>query len=212
MSTIRRASATLACATIALLAFGPAGAAPGDGDETVEAVWKAQRITFEYRGFNTIYTCRSLRDKLERILENVGARDGITLRSYSCSDLSGSARFQIDFESPVEATVENIEAITSYSAEQELIAHVNGQRLAAAEDVPRFPAVWKTVSFARSRTMKLSAGDCELVHQLRQQILPRMSIRVTTDRVQCSPAFGNIGPPRLTVSALVPAKVDQRVE
>jgi hypothetical protein len=65
--------------------------------------------------------------------------------------------------------------------------------------------VWKTISFTRSREMKLAPGDCELVLALRRQILQRMSVQVVTDRVSCSP-FGNIGKPRLTVSALVPVK------
>jgi hypothetical protein len=80
---------------------------------------------------------------------------------------------------------------------------VHGERLRSAEDLPRFPAVWKTVSFARSREMRLAPGDCELVLQLRRHILPRMAVQVVNDQVRCS-QFGNIGKPQLTVSALVP--------
>ena len=82
---------------------------------------------------------------------------------------------------------------------------MRGERLATAEDLPRFPAVWKTISFARSRQMKLSPGDCELVLQLRQHILPRMAVQIVSDQVRCS-QFGNIGKPQLTVSALVPVE------
>jgi hypothetical protein len=53
--------------------------------------------------------------------------------------------------------------------------------------------------------MRLERGDCELVQQLRRQILTRMSVHIVKDNVRCSASMGNVGPPRLTVSALVPA-------
>jgi hypothetical protein len=183
-------------------------AAPVDGQE-IEAIWKVHVMRFEYHGFSTQYSCGSLHRKLRGILRSLGARDGIQLREYGCNDLSGIIRFEIAFQSPVEATPENIAAASSFDAKRELIARVRGERLPTAEDVETFPAVWKTVSFARERQLRLEPGDCELVQQLRQQILARMSsVQVVSDRVRCSPAFGNIGKPRLTVAALVPANAD----
>jgi hypothetical protein len=169
----------------------------------VEAVWKPQRIDFVYRGYSTLYSCGGLQDKLEKILATVGARDHVELRAYSCDDALSIARFQIALASPVAATPENVQELTTYDARDELIARVRGERLARAEDLPRFPAVWKTISFARSREMKLAPGDCELVQQLRRHILPRMAVQIVNDQVRCS-QFGNIGKPQLTVSALVP--------
>ncbi|HEX4970860.1 MAG TPA: hypothetical protein VFV69_07365 [Steroidobacteraceae bacterium] len=171
----------------------------------VEAVWKPQRIDFVYRGYSTLYSCGGLQDKLEKILATVGARDHVELRAYSCDDALSIARFQIALASPVEATPENVQELTTYDARDELIARVRGERLARAEDLPRFPAVWKTISFARSREMRLEPGDCELVQELRRHVLPRMSVQIVSDRVRCS-AFGNIGKPQLTVSALVPVE------
>jgi hypothetical protein len=189
---------------VLLLAAGVASAQE-QPDPVIDAVWKPQQMNFVYSGYSTLYTCRSLQAKLEKILLNVGARGGIQLRTYSCDDTLAVARFQIVLESPVEATPENIQQLTTYDSQDELIARLHGSRLATAEDVQRFPAVWKTVSFARSREMRLAPGDCELVRQLRRHILPRMSVQIVSDKLRCSP-FGNIGPPRLTVSALVPVK------
>ncbi|MGH8174878.1 MAG: hypothetical protein ACREV5_01285 [Steroidobacter sp.] len=174
-------------------------------DPIVDAVWKPQRVNFEYRGYGTLYTCGSLEDKLEAILERIGAREDLRVGGYACDDQIGIARFHIDFNSPVEATPDNIRALTAYDARDVLIARARAETLASPEDLAHFPAIWKTVSFARDRKLKLQAGDCELVRQLRRQVLSRMSVRIVTDRVHCSSAFGNIGPPRLTVSALVPA-------
>jgi hypothetical protein len=189
-----------------LLLSGSVARAQSQADTAVvEAVWKPQQINFVYRGYSTLYSCGGLQDKLEKILETVGARDHVELRRYSCDDALSIASFQIALASPVEATPENVQELTSYDARDELIARVRGERLASAEDLPRFPAVWKTISFARSREMRLEPGDCELVQQLRRHVLPRMSVQIVSDRVHCS-AFGNISRPQLTVSALVPVE------
>ena len=185
--------------------FVAAEAAESAEGERVEAVWKPQQVNFEYRGYSTAYSCRSLEDKLELILRSVGAREDVQLRSYVCDEQIGIARFQIALQSPVVASEENLREVTAQDSRDELIARVNGEKLRSAADVPRFTAVWKTVSFARDRRMRLERGDCELVQQLRRQILPRMSVHIVKDNVRCSSSMGNIGPPRLTVSALVPA-------
>jgi hypothetical protein len=191
----------------ALLAIVPAAVMANSNDEQeVSAVWKAQQVNFEYHGYSTIYSCRSLEDKLEIILRSVGAREDVRLQSYVCDEQLGIARFQISMQSPVLASEENIRALTSHDSKDELVARVNGAPLPSATDLERFPAVWKKVSFARDRYMRLDRGDCELVQQLRRQILPRMSVQIVKDNIRCSSAFGNVGSPRLIVSALVPAK------
>lgn len=201
-SFVRRWSYTLA----ALLALVPAAVMADSTEEEVTAVWKAQQVNFEYRGYSTMYSCRSLEDKLEIILRTVGARENVRLQSYICDEQLGIARFQISMQSPVVASEENIRELTTHDSKDELVARVNGAQLPSAADLERFPAVWKKVSFARDRYMRLERGDCELVEQLRRQILPRMSVQVVKDNIRCSSAFGNIGSPRLIVSALVPAK------
>ncbi|WP_129641759.1 hypothetical protein [Peristeroidobacter agariperforans] len=199
---MKRWSYTLA----ALLAIVPASVMADSPQEEVTAVWKAQQVNFEYRGYSTMYSCRSLEDKLEIILRTVGARENVSLQSYICDEQLGIARFQISMQSPVIASEENIRELTTHDSKDELVARVNGAQLPGAADLERFPAVWKKVSFARDRDMRLERGDCELVEQLRRQILPRMSVQVVKDNIRCSSAFGNIGSPRLIVSALVPAK------
>jgi hypothetical protein len=193
----------LARAAAVMLAAGLANAQSPADESVVEAVWKPQHVNFAYHGYSTLYSCGGLQQKLEKILRTVGARGGIELRGYSCDDTLAIARFQIVLTSPVEATPENVEQLTTYDPQQELVARMRGERLPSAEELPRFPAVWKTISFARSREMRLEPGDCELVLQLRRHILPRMAVHVVNDRVRCS-HFGNIGKPQLTVSALVP--------
>lgn len=199
----RKRPIVLGVAMVAM-ALAAGARAQSEADASIEAVWKPQRVNFVYRGYSTLYSCRGLQHKLERILLTVGAHGDIALRTYFCDDLTGTARFQIAMESPVAATPENIRDLTTHDSQDVLIARVRGEYLPSAEDVPRFPAVWKTVSFARDRRMRLAPGDCELVRALQRQILPRMSVRIVSNNVRCS-VHGNITSPRLVVSALVPA-------
>jgi len=171
--------------------------------QIVEAVWKVQSLSFAYSGYATVYSCDALFRKVTDILQTLGARDTLRIRSFGCTDMVTHGRMEITLESPVEATPENIEALTTYDSKQQLVARVRNEHLATAEDVQRFPATWKTISMTRERALKLGPSDCELVEQLRRDVLPHMSIRVESDRLRCSTVFGNIGQPQLRVAALV---------
>jgi len=184
-----------------VLCFGLARAETPATADGIEAVWKTHELHFEYRGGNTFYSCHGLHERLTRILLHLGARKPPELRAYTCNDTTGVARFQVTFESPLEATADNVRELTDYDAREVLIARARGEQSPSAQDLERFPAEWKTVSFSRDRRLNLDPGDCELVQQLRQQILPRMSVQVLRNR-RCS-TFGNISRPSMTVSALV---------
>ena len=176
---------------------------PSRALQIVEAVWKVQSLSFAYGGYATVYSCDALFRKVSGILQVLGARDTLRIRSFGCTDMVTHGRMEITLESPVEATPENIEALTTYDTKQELIARVRNEHLAGAEDVQRFPATWKTISMKRAPGLRLGPSDCELVEQLRRDVLPHMSIRVESDRMHCSSVFGNIGQPQLQVAALV---------
>jgi hypothetical protein len=178
---------------------------PSRALQIVEAVWKVQSLSFAYSGYATVYSCDALLDKVRVILQSVGARDTMRIRSWGCTDMVTHGRMDITLESPVEATPENIRALTTYGSTKELVARVRNEQLQSAEDMQRFPATWKSVSMTREKKLKLGPSDCELVEQLRRDVFPRMSIRVEHDRLRCSIAFGNIGQPQLRVSALVAA-------
>jgi hypothetical protein len=173
-----------------------------DALQIVEAVWKVQSLDFAYSGYATVYSCDALRAKVRDILQVLGARETVRIRSWGCTDMLTHGRMEITLESPVEATPENVQALTTYDSTHQLVARVRNERLDRAEELPRFPATWKTVSM-RDKPLKLGPGDCELVEQLRRDVLPRMSIRVERNRLRCSSVFGNIGQPQLRIAALV---------
>lgn len=189
------------CACLVLLVMSTAWSAETPQDP-VEAVWRAQRLTFQYRSEGTMYACDILEHKIRNILTQLGARNEIVVRSVSCRDFAGAAQLEVIMASPVVATPENVQAITHYDSEDQLIARVRGITLPAAEDLERFPAVWQSISLQRAPKVRLNTNDCALVQQLRRQILPKMSVEIVKDidRVDCTHAS-----PRLTVRALVVA-------
>ena len=170
---------------------------PPSALQIVEAVWKVQSLSFAYSGYATVYSCDALIAKVRVILQSLGARKVLRIRSSGCMDMVTHGRMDIALESPVEATPENIEALTTYDtragagrAGAQRATGSRGRGAALRGDVE------DRLHVARNR-LELGPSDCELVEQLSRNVLPRMAIRVERDRLRCSVAFGNIGPPQL---------------
>lgn len=208
MRTLRNRIMCSGLAGIAMLFAMSANAAELPHDDIV-AVWKPQRLVFNYRSEGRHYSCGTLEYKIKTILNHLGADDRLELKNFSCHDLASFARFEVVMHSPVEATEENVRAITEYDSEDQLVARVQGVALPSAGEIETFPAIWASVSF---RKLDLDAGDCALVQQLRRQILPKMSVQVTKDirGVDCSQELNGISGPQLTVLALVPLQARAR--
>ena len=178
----------------------PLGSTADEPD--VDAVWRPQRATFVYVGHTTFYTCGALEQKLTLVLRVIGAHEDMSFDRRECKH-GGRARLHVAFKSPVEATPENVRALTTYDTEQEIVARLNGVTLPSAEDLERFPASWQAISFANDRRLRLSAADCEFVEHVRKQLLPHISARVIQNRIFCTPGAHAVRAPTLKVSALV---------
>jgi hypothetical protein len=192
---------------LSLLAGASASAGePADTGDVI-AVWKSQRVAFDYRSDGRYYSCGALEHKIKLILEELGADARLELRRSSCRDLASLTRFELVMRSPVEATEANVREITDYGSEAQLVARVRGIELPSAGELATFPAAWSSVSFRR---LDLDARDCALVQQLRNQVLPKMSVRITKDirGLDCAQEHSGMGP-QLTVIALVPSPVDR---
>jgi hypothetical protein len=186
-----------------LLAATPAIAR--DDNPNIDAIWLPQVVNFTYQADDTFYTCNSLWQKITGILTNLGARTTAPFHRIRCDDFAQTVRLQIALESPVEATPANLIAVTDYDTEDMLVARLHGKQLPTANDVPRFPAAWRTLSL-RNAEMRLSAGDCELVQQLRRQVLPKLSVEVLKEPTRCTATLSRGGlPPMMKVRALMVA-------
>jgi hypothetical protein len=160
----------------------PAAARNGEAAaEPVTAIWRQHRIAFEYHGSSVRYSCSGLQKKVGSILKAMGAHDDVAVEVNCASDaLTSSASMRVTLKIPVVASEANVRAVTTYTAQQELVARLHGVPLPTATDLHRFDAVWRSVSLTRNRKLRLSSGDCDLLTGVHTQLLPKLGI-VTQD-------------------------------
>jgi hypothetical protein len=128
--------------------------------------WAAQKYTFNYMGFTTTYSCTGLEDKLRTLLSVNGA---------------GPDKKHVSVVSPCErgAGVPDklVFAVLSFSTLKP------GQ----SADVPALVGQWKHVELTPHHPYDLGSGDCELIEQFRDRLLPMFSTRNVVNRVSCTP-------------------------
>lgn len=191
-----------ACALLSVFAI--AAAARGESEQ---ALWRTQEISFTYRGYMTMYDCRSLSTKVSQLLFAVGARQGTTVRAESCAVMqpfggapAQMASMRINVTSPALATAEAKADLAKHSSRRALLNRLGVQ--SAPEEA--FRAFWSRLDLARIDRARLRASDCELLQQIADQVLPKMAITVENMN-SCSMSPHRLSKPTLKVLALLPA-------
>jgi hypothetical protein len=179
---------------------------PATDDEAgiVTAIWHAQNFNFDYHSSSTQYSCVGLSAKIGSILRAVGAHESLSVQVQCNGSMALDARAQIFVMTPIEATEENVRAVTTYDSHDQLVARVRNVELVTANDLPRFSATWRKIKLSRVRALRLEAGDCDLIRGMREHVFPRLSIEVTRTSVACSGGTATRTRPTLEVAALVP--------
>jgi len=197
-------------ATTALLVFLSAGfgmSSLARADETVRAVWHVQEIHLPYFGLTTQYSCDGLRDKMREVLKQLGVREDFVVR-VSCTELTGPVRnpsVHMVVANAVAATDEITKAFATDPKRAELLARLQRKAKVPASDEP-FDAVLKHVVLrAKDRQSASTVGDCELLEQVRRDVLPKLGAKVLKDDMSCTPYQGTVGNPRIELELLVAA-------
>jgi hypothetical protein len=186
-------------------------ASPADTAKPIlQAVRMPQEFEFAFQSFTTFYACSSLEAKLKRILLALGADPQTRVRVTGCEFGGQIARVpiaRIRTASPVEATAEALAELDKTRPQRELVARVRNDRKASkagqAESIDApFAAQWQQVSLSRG-SLGIEAGDCELIEQLNRRVFPRLSVRVVSSKLTCSPGQQPLSVPKLEVEALV---------
>jgi hypothetical protein len=196
------------CAGALLPIVGQAAAT--HGTDSVPATWKVQEIRYSYVGFTTAYNCDAAEDKLKEILLALGAHPGTQVRATGCNMNRPSRNFFVTITSatPVPATDAIAVPAKGEKSRQELLERLGNKNPISSD---QFPATWKSVDLSNDRKLNLRPGDCELMEGLRDNVLPKLSVKIESNRVQCTPRQLSISTPELKVSALVPlASPDQK--
>jgi hypothetical protein len=163
-------------------------------DETVSGTWQKYEMAFTYSGFTTKYSCDGLADKVTLLLRAAGARPDLKVSSYACSATAGEPtefpRVRMKFYALVPGS-------PSEAAAAAKKVKVYGKQLGAdsptpaAKSAPEVPEAgvgrWRRVNLERGSPMDLALGDCELVEQFRDKLLPHFTVRNIDDQTRCIP-------------------------
>jgi hypothetical protein len=153
-------------------------AAPAN--EPAAAVWQAYDLNFHYFASGTYYNCSALETRLETMLRQLGAEKAVRATVTGCF---GTA----DVGNMLSARI-----------------HVRMPTLAGDAPAESFMATTKTIRLSSGRTGDSSGGDCELLEQVRDQILPTLKLKVVKDDLNCIPNSANPPGRSLQIVALVP--------
>jgi hypothetical protein len=158
------AGAAVLAAACALLSAGAILA-----DETAPAhtpaSWQKHQYSFAYLGFTSTYSCDGLADKLRKLLLAAGARPDAKSQPGACASGFGRpdkfARADLTFHTLTPAD--------------------------GATDGKTVNGVWRPVAIANLSPREIALGDCELIEQFRNQVLPMFTTRNVVSNMTCIP-------------------------
>jgi hypothetical protein len=147
----------------AVLADTPQSAQPSEW-----AVWTPKEVRFVYQGFTTHYSCDGLRDKVKSVLLKLGARKDLQVR-----------------ESPCAGPVSGPNPFPGVSIKMHVLEPATGKGGGTA--MPTVPARWQRVDLTSARDLLQDPGDCELLEQIKETLLPKFTTRNVEYSSTCVP-------------------------
>jgi hypothetical protein len=184
-----RFTTTVALALVVGACGTTAAGAPADSGNVQLATWTPKEQRFIYQGFTTRYSCDGLREKVRRALLALGARKDLTVNETSCSTSRGGP-------DPFPGVAIRMQVLTPLAAS------------APVPDAGTVAAHWKTVDLRLDRDALAASGDCELIEQIKQSILPLFTTRNLEYNSNCVPHQLSAGGTRLRAEILVPDAPD----
>jgi hypothetical protein len=182
---------TVIVMTILLCSIVSGSACFADDSSTARepGVWQKHTYNFQFMGFTTTYSCDGLAYKIKVLLLAAGARSdskstpGACSRGYGSPDKFAQARLTFYTLSPA-AGDKNAEG-------------------------PRVDGAWRSIVFGTRSPRELALGDCELVEQFRNNLLPMFTARNVNDQMTCVPHqdSGSVINLKFETFAPAPAKV-----
>ena len=134
--------------------------------EPEQGVWQKHEYSFQFLGFTTTYSCDGLASKLKVLLIAAGARADAKSSSNGCVGGYGS---------PDTFARANLKFYTLAPIE-------NGENAS-----PPINGVWRSVVIADRSPREVAPGDCELIEQFRDKVLPMFTTRNVDNRMTCVP-------------------------
>ncbi|HXA93286.1 MAG TPA: hypothetical protein VNU73_08555 [Steroidobacteraceae bacterium] len=174
--------------TLGILITGAAGATSAADEASQPAQWTQKEFQFIYQGFTTHYSCDGLRDKVDSIVRQLGARKDSKVYELGCTASYGRP----DPFPGVRAKISVLQPLAPAEAS-------NPKDPSAV-----VPAHWKRVKLRLDADSLSEAGECELVEQVKQHILPLFITRNIEFKPDCIPHQLTPGGTTLSADVLVP--------
>jgi len=177
----------VAAAFVFLSAAVPAEPQAGGAaaDQPVEAVWAPRELNFTFLGFTAHYSCDGLQGRMQKVLLMLGARP---------TDL------QV-LPGPCAASYGRPDHFPTVRVKMNVLVPAGGDNTRA--DTATVAAHWKTVNLTASKDVVKEAGDCELIEQVKQRVLPLFTTRDVEYQSTCIPYQLTVGGTRLSTQVLV---------
>jgi hypothetical protein len=147
-------------------AQAPGAATANEAPPPLAAAWTPKEARFIYLGFTSRYSCEGLRDKVRQALLDLGARPDLSVRQTACASPAGRP-------DPFPGVTIKMQVLKPADA--------------AAPAVEIVPALWRTVDLKLNREPLAEAGDCELLEQIKQSLLPLFTTRNVEYSSTCVP-------------------------
>jgi len=171
MTTCWKLAAVIGCALFPALLISRTSLAD-EPSARERGVWQKHEYSFAYLGFTSTYSCDGLADKIKLLLITAGARPDAKSQPGACASGFGRpdkfARADLTFYT---------------------LAPSGADTASGSKPVD---GIWRPVSLSDRSPRELSTGDCELIEQFRNDVLPMFTARNVDDHTTCIP-FQNSG-------------------
>lgn len=190
----RLAAFTAVACAVPLGAVGAEGGAPAA--DALPAVWVAKELSFVYQGFTSRYSCDGLFEKMRRVLLELGAREDLDVSRYGCTAAAGAP-------DPFPGVRIRMNVLTPAPV-------ANASPAGGTPPAATVPAQWKKVDVRLNRDPVYEAGDCELIEQIKQKILPQFTTRSVEFSSNCVPHQLSAGGTWLRAEVLITDQKDDK--
>jgi hypothetical protein len=166
MTTYWKWAAFIGCALFPALLI-PRTSMADEPSAQERGVWQKHEYSFVYMGFTSTYSCDGLADKIKLLLITAGARPDAKSQPGACASGFGRpdkfARAELTFYT---------------------LAPSGADAPSGSKPVD---GIWRPVSLTDRSPRELSTGDCELIEQFRNNVLPMFTTRNVDDHTTCIP-------------------------
>jgi len=166
MTTCWKMAAFVGCALLTALLI-PRTSLADEPSARERGVWQKHEYSFAYMGFTSTYSCDGLADKIRLLLITAGARPDAKSQPGACASGFGRpdkfARAELTFYTLAPSGAD------------------------ASSDSKPVDGIWRPVLLTDRSPRELSTGDCELIEQFRNSVLPMFTTRNVGDHATCIP-------------------------